>query len=417
MDNNKKIEDLMNFVYPQGVQIPYRPEEVDPADPISALSPQTVGSISPNGQETNGDEFLPQQQPTSTSPESAKKEQLKKLIASKVSVPSSSTTAPQSKDFRDDILKQFQDMRAKNQAELADARQRDDRIALLNSLNKSFNQIGTGIANRGGFTNIKSSPLEVASDEAKQAMLTGQENLKGLEQQYGILSDKEKAALAGEDRAFERDYKNRMLRLEEMKLAEAKKKENGENKLSEGQKAVDKGYAKAYNDFTGGGESRANNAIKKLKELRNEVEKESKSVIQAGGGTIAGSLPDWARTTRSVSLRDNAISVANQGLKATFGAQLSDSEREAAAKEFYNDKLPPAENLKVMDRKIKELEDSLNDEKTKAKYFQKNETLSGFSPSASSNQEVQSTAPYGDTVERNGKTYKWNPTVGKYQPI
>ena len=55
--------------------------------------------------------------------------------------------------------------------------------------------------------------------------------------------------------------------------------------------------------------------------------------------------------------------------------------------------------------------------KTKAKYFQKNETLSGFSPSASSNQEAQSTAPYGDTVERNGKTYKWNPTVGKYQPI
>lgn len=35
MDNSKKIEDLMNFVYPQGVQIPYRPEEVDPADPIS----------------------------------------------------------------------------------------------------------------------------------------------------------------------------------------------------------------------------------------------------------------------------------------------------------------------------------------------------------------------------------------------
>ena len=83
-------------------------------------------------------------------------------------------------------------------------------------------------------------------------MLAGQENLKGIEQQYGILSDKEKAALTGEDRAFDRDYKNRMLRLEEMKLAEAKKKEKGENKLSEGQKAVDKGYAKAYNDFTGG---------------------------------------------------------------------------------------------------------------------------------------------------------------------
>jgi hypothetical protein len=29
----------------------------------------------------------------------------------------------------------------------------------------------------------------------------------------------------------------------------------------------------------------------------------------------------------------------------------------------------------------------------------------------------QNTGPYGDTVERNGKTYKWNPAVGKYQPV
>jgi Ribonuclease G/E len=28
-----------------------------------------------------------------------------------------------------------------------------------------------------------------------------------------------------------------------------------------------------------------------------------------------------------------------------------------------------------------------------------------------------SEAPHGETVERNGKTYKWNPAVGKYQPI
>lgn len=32
-------------------------------------------------------------------------------------------------------------------------------------------------------------------------------------------------------------------------------------------------------------------------------------------------------------------------------------------------------------------------------------------------QSTPSDAPYGDTVERNGKTYKWNPAAGKYQPV
>lgn len=38
-------------------------------------------------------------------------------------------------------------------------------------------------------------------------------------------------------------------------------------------------------------------------------------------------------------------------------------------------------------------------------------------PSLSKKGQETQQAPYGDTVEKNGKTYKWNPSVGKYQVV
>lgn len=169
-------------------------------------------------------------------------------------------------------------------------------------------------------------------------------------------------------------------------------------RLTEGQKAIDKDYAKDYNDLTGGGEVSANNAIKKLKDLRNNMARD-KGIIQSGGGPISGSLPDFMRTQGSISQRDNIVSVANSALKATFGGQLSDGERKALANEFYNDKLSNEENLKVIDRKIAELESGLANQKKKAAYFESNQSLSGYGSQGLLNQSQ-------NTKVVNGKTYK-----------
>ena len=169
-------------------------------------------------------------------------------------------------------------------------------------------------------------------------------------------------------------------------------------RLTEGQKAIDKDYAKDYNDLTGGGEVSANNAIKKLKDLRNNMARD-KGIIQSGGGPISGSLPDFMRTQGSISQRDNIVSVANSALKATFGGQLSDGERKALANEFYNDKLSNEENLKVIDRKIAELESGLANQKKKARYFESNQSLSGYGSQGLLNQSQ-------NTKVVNGKTYK-----------
>lgn len=148
--------------------------------------------------------------------------------------------------------------------------------------------------------------------------------------------------------------------------------------LSDGQKAVDKDYAKDYNDLTGGGITRAKDAIQKLKDLRVNLQRENKEFLGAGGGPISGSLPDFMRDEQSIAMRDNIITVANSALKATFGGQLSDGERKALANEFYNDKLSPEENLKIMDRKILELQNALEDQSSKARYYEKSGTISGY---------------------------------------
>lgn len=178
----------------------------------------------------------------------------------------------------------------------------------------------------------------------------------------------------------------------------------------EGQVAVDKDYAKDYNDFIGGGRDKAINAIKKLEDFYSEIEKDQ-GLFQSGGGPVKGSLPDSVRSQTSIARRDNTVSVANSALKGTFGSQLSDGERKALANEFYNDRLGNAENLKIMRRKINELKDSYIANQAKADYFQKNkQSLRGFQPPATRNRLFDesggSAHSPGDIVKVKGTSYR-----------
>lgn len=155
-------------------------------------------------------------------------------------------------------------------------------------------------------------------------------------------------------------------------------KELQNSALSEGEKALDKDYAKDFNDFTSSGYNEGQAAIAKLEQFKEEILKDS-GLVQAGGGPIAGSLPDAFRTEESIARRDNIVSIANKGLKAIFGgAGITDSERKAAAAEYYNDKLSNQQNAKILERKIQDLRNGLEVQAEKAKHYSQNKTLRGF---------------------------------------
>lgn len=185
-------------------------------------------------------------------------------------------------------------------------------------------------------------------------------------------------ALSYKDK-MDAQFRDRELKVKERDANLKAKELDNKNGGLEGWKAADKDYAKDYNDFTSSGQTKALESIAKLEEYKKKLEEESKSLFKAGGGPISGSLPDAFRTEKSISLRDNIINTANSGLKATFGGSgLTDSERKSAASEFYNDKLGPAENIDIIDRKIGELKNSLNVQSAKASHFRKYGTLKGL---------------------------------------
>ena len=150
--------------------------------------------------------------------------------------------------------------------------------------------------------------------------------------------------------------------------------------LSAAQKKVDADYAVRYNDFVSKGANNAANSIAKMERLAAEMEADTGFIEKAGGGRISSVLPDFLRARDSIRRRDEARNYANVTLKELFGGQLSDAEREAAAKEYYNDALDNKANAAILRQKIKELKDNYNIQMQQAAYFERFGTLKGFKP-------------------------------------
>ncbi len=160
-------------------------------------------------------------------------------------------------------------------------------------------------------------------------------------------------------------------------LKAQERKDKKEEMGTEGQRAVDKDYAKHYNNFTQKGAVNAKTAIDRLEALTAEMEKDT-GIGEAGGGRIASVLPDVMRSRKAIERRDLARNFANTTLKELFGGQLSDAEREAAAKEYYNDSLDNTANAKILRDKIAQLKTGYATEVAKAKHYEKNGSLKRF---------------------------------------
>lgn len=144
--------------------------------------------------------------------------------------------------------------------------------------------------------------------------------------------------------------------------------------------ALDKDYAKDFNDFTTKGAVNSRKGIEKLKLLSAEL-KGKTGFFDAGGGR-ASILPDAMRNQDSIRIREAARNAANTTLKDLFGGQLSDGERIAASQEYYNDKLDNKANADILDAKVAQLEENYKNQIGKASYFKQNGTLKGYGANA-----------------------------------
>lgn len=186
------------------------------------------------------------------------------------------------------------------------------------------------------------------------------------------------------------------------KKAEAEADANKKSGTFEGQKALDRDYAKDYNDWT----STSRNALdKNLQRLEN-----AKAALQSDPsltGSIRGTLPDFIRNTtneKAISVRDEVRAAAQGALKATLGTAFTEKEGERIMNQAYNEKLSPEENIRKIDQAIAELLANKSNNDKKAIYFQKNGTLNGLdilsNQQNSSNQQAPKTVRMTDKSGR-----------------
>lgn len=335
-----------------------------------------------------------QEMPPEMSPEMSQASMMSKSKVSNT-IGGSTPPAPVKGDFRDDFLAQLKALRESNQNALNEGRENDNMVNLRNIISEGGSQMSQGIANRGGYTDIKLNPLKVDKNFEKNAIADNESKLAGVNEAYKLMSDKEKARIDAEDKNEDRKYKNRLLELQKLKTKSEKTEAD-----SAGQKKLDTEFAKDYNEYTSKGRSNAVRNISKLESIRDQLLKEGDGLLSVGGGR-SSMLPNALRSRTSLQWKTDAQNSANTTLKELFGGQLSDAEREAAAKEYYNDELPNATNAEILTRKIEDLKAATADKDEKAKYFQSNKaTLKGFTPSASKELSPSST---GKVKVSNGK--------------
>lgn len=162
---------------------------------------------------------------------------------------------------------------------------------------------------------------------------------------------------------------------------------NGGLSLTKGDESADREYGKNYNNFISKGIVNSESSIKRLEEIAGELEKDQ-GFGEASGTKIP--LPDWARSSDAIRRREGAKNAAFSTIKELLPGSVSDSDREAVTRDYYNDQLGAKENAKIIREKIAQLKDIRELEIQKAHHFGTNGTLKGFNGSLSRNQVSQS---------------------------
>lgn len=148
----------------------------------------------------------------------------------------------------------------------------------------------------------------------------------------------------------------------------------GNNRLTEGQKVVDREFAKDYNDWTSGG---AKNARSEISKLRNVVNRLEDGELSTGG--LTGMLPDRITSDSVLSARADVQSTVMNSLRALLGAQFTEKEGERVIKNTWNEADSTQNNIKRLSRLVQDLEDKADDKDLKTQHYERSGTLADFS--------------------------------------
>lgn len=121
-------------------------------------------------------------------------------------------------------------------------------------------------------------------------------------------------------------------------------------------------------------------------------------------------IPGQAMDPKFAAFQSDVVDTMSQYIKGLSGLTVSDKERAALVKGLPTLGDKPSTFKAKIDATKARLQDMQNRElEAYGKYQGKS------AGKAAMDAESKQQAPHGETVERNGKKYRWNPAVGKYQ--
>lgn len=221
--------------------------------------------------------------------------------------------------------------------------------------------IGAGLSGQKADSSFYDKLRDQAGTEESQVLTDAENKRKQVAQ-----------AIEERRRLAEEDYKKKYLDVL------GRKADATTNKLTPGQQALDKAFAKEYDEWTSKDRSIVDRNLDKLEGVRDTLEKRKNDLI-APSGRLVGRLPDWARSQESLRLREDVRGAVMDTLRATLGAAFTEKEGERVFNLAYNENLSPDENLHKLNPLIKQLQTQRDAKDAKGAFFDSQGTLKGFS--------------------------------------
>lgn len=314
-------------------------------------------------------------------PESVKAKVKEQVAQKKAEAPKEDPLAKLQKD-----MEEFQKLSAK---EKKSAKEADRWTKLSNSLQDAISLFAQARAakNSGRMMDRIESPFKQEADSLKQAMAESKSS-------YEKLRDRLMDARAEQDKAtkLSEAEKDRDLKRE---IANMKSKEQSV-KLSPGQEALDKAFAKQYSeDIASGASQNIKGNIQSLEDIKKDIQDNKDmftGILDTAVESLGGSdLIRSALNPKLQSVKDRLEKVIQQDLRKTLGAQFTEKEAERLMERSFNPKLSAQENIDRIQGVIDTVKGRQQEQERAAKYFEKKGTLQGF--------ESQSVGKTGEKTE------------------
>lgn len=157
----------------------------------------------------------------------------------------------------------------------------------------------------------------------------------------------------------------------------AKREVTGEITLTPAEEAVDKAFAKDFNDLIAqGGAADVQKSLGQLKEARQIL-----SSVDTASGPMVGLLPKFARDIvmpEGTNAQDLIEEVVQRNLRLVLGAQFTEKEGQRLIERAFNPRQEEQVNITRLDRLMGQIESALDAKLAAAEYYQQNGTLKGF---------------------------------------